>query len=610
MPSCLNLISIAGFRSGNGEPTQQDPAGGYFLRSLTFLACLLALLSRPAAAAAPRVQAVVDRNQIQISESIRLQVTINGAAGQVDISGISDFEIVSRGTNTSLQIVNGAASKSLIYNYQLLPRKKGRLKIPALPVRIDGSTHLTRPISVQVSGQPNRAADPANVIVKAGVSDGNPFQGQQILYTLTVYQAEKLTNVRLQKPSFEGFTVNPIEKQETGSTVIKGRHYRSIRLAYLLIPIDAGQKIIAPSVLRFDIVRRPRGAPRSPFDSFFDRDPLFGHGRLETRVLRTKEVTVTVSPLPPYTGKGEFSGLVGRFDISSELDLAELKTGESTTLTFTITGKGNIVDAVLPQIDLPRDFKIYRDNPEEDIRLGLDGFSGEKIYRIALVPVQPGHYTVAPVHWSYFDVTAGRYRDLTTEPLAVSVLPAEQTEAMVVFQAPSSKRPSLKKKVAFTGRDILPLKEDLDALNNQRQLSPSWFTGLLIFPALIFAAVIITLNLTRKREDPFSLMTERSRQAFKQAEMSLSDQQTYLSCLYRALSAAIFARAKKTGESLTYAEAESLLEQTELDPKQTENAVHLLRTIDSVRYGGSAPAAETAQVLLQQVRRVIRQLAK
>ena len=478
------------------------------------------------------------------------------------------------------------------------------MKIPALPVRIDGGTQLTRPISVQVSGQPDRAADRANVIVKAGVSDENPFQGQQIVYTLTVYQAENLTNVRLDKPSFEGFTVNPIEEQKTGSTVINGRSYRRIQLAYLLIPIDAGQKTIAPSVLRFDIVRRPRGAPRSPFDSFF------GHGRLEPGVLRTKAVTVTVRPLPPYTGKGEFSGLVGRFDISSELDLAELKTGESTTLTFTITGKGNIVDAVLPQIDLPRDFKIYRDNPEEDIRLGLDGFSGQKIYRIALVPVQPGHYIVEPVHWSYFDVTAGRYRNLTTEPLAVSVLPAEQTDAMVVFQAPSSKLPSLKKKVAFTGRDILPLKEDLDALKNQRQLSLSWFTGLLMIPALIFATVIVTLNLTRKREDPLSLMTERSRQAFKQAEMSLSDQRTCLSFLYRALSAAIFARAAKTGESLTYAEAESLLEQTELDPEQIENAVHLLRKIDSVRYGGSAPAAETARDLLQQVRQFIRRLAK
>lgn len=302
--------------------------------------------------------------------------------------------------------------------------------------------------------------------------------------------------------------------------------------------------------------------------------------------------------------------MVGSFQIRSELDLAELKTGESTTLTLTISGKGNIVDAVLPQMDLPDVFKIYRDNPEEDIQLGPDGFSGKKIYRIALVPVQPGRFTIEALNWSYFDVIAERYRDLHTAPLALIVLPSDQEDSMVVFQSPSAAMPSLKKKVEFTGRDILPLKEDLDALQNQRHMSVLWFAGLILIPAFIFAVVIMAFYLTRKRDDPVSLMNERTRMALKQAENSISNQPEFLAHLYRALSAAIFARAERTGESLTYTEAGNLLKQTGLGTEATEKVIHMLRLIDSARYGGDATQTDTARTLLKQSRQLIGQMAK
>lgn len=267
MPGYMYQNTTAGFRSVGGEPVRFISTGrrtaNRFLRRVFLLTWLLTSICFPVWAANPQVKAVVDRNRISISESIRLQVIITATEGRVDVSGITDFEIVARGTSTSIQIVNGKTTKSLISNYTLLPRSKGRLQIPPLPVRTDDRTQMTRAITVQVSDQPQQSSDRTEVIIKANVSDKNPLQGQQLLYTLTVYHAESLTNVRLEKPSFEGFTVNSIEKQKTGSTVINGRPYRSIQLAYLLIPINAGRKVIEPSVLRCDIVRPPRGSPRS-----------------------------------------------------------------------------------------------------------------------------------------------------------------------------------------------------------------------------------------------------------------------------------------------------------------------------------------------------------
>jgi hypothetical protein len=447
-------------------------------------------------------------------------------------------------------------------------------------------------------------------MIKARVSEEKPYQGQQFLYTLTVYHAESLRNVRLEKPSFDGFTVNSIEEQKTGSTVINGRPYRSIQLAWLLIPINAGRKVIEPSVLRCDIIRPPSGSPRSLFDSFFDNDPVLGRGRLEPRALRTEPLTVDIRPLPPFTGNGTFSGLVGRFEIRSALDTDRLISGESTTFTVTIAGQGNIVDADLPDLKLPENFKIYRDHPQESIQLEAEGFSGEKIYRIALVPMQPGNYVIEPIHWSYFDIAAGRYRDLTTRPQALTVLPNEQADAVVVYQAPSATAGSLKKGVEFTGRDILPLKEDLTALKTDRPMAPALFGGMLLIPAVVFAAVVLALNLTRRKDDPAGRMAARSRRSLKMAESSLSDPPQYLSFLHKALSAAILARAHQTGESLTYAEADAILRQTAADPQLAENAVALLGRLDSVRYGGELSRPDRPQELLEETRKLIRQMAK
>jgi hypothetical protein len=581
--------------------------------SLLVIGVFWAILFGPYAwADQPRVEALVDRNRVRLSESVRLQVIITGAEGQVDVSQLSDFEIVSRGTRTSIQIVNATAKKSLIYTFTLVPRRAGRLQIPSLPVHIEGAEYMTRAIAVQVSEQPDAASGGGDVIIKARVTEETPYQGQQFLYLLTVYHAESLRNVRLEKPSFEGFTVNTSEEQKTGSTVINGRPYRSIQLAYVLIPIDAGPVVIEPSILRCDIVRPPRGSPRSMFDSFFDNDPVFGRGRLEPRVLRTAELSVKVRPLPPYTGNSQFSGLVGQFAIDAGLDLTELKTGESTTYSVTISGKGNIVDAVMPEVNLPEGFKRYQDDPEESIQLGAEGFSGQKVFRIALVPMQAGDYTIDPIQWSYFDVAKGRYRQLATRALRLKVLPTDESDKLVVFQTPASTAPSLKKRVEFTGRDILPLKEELDVLENKPELSPAGFAGLLLVPVLLYAAVMGALRLTRSRQDPAGLMLARSRQALKAAETRFTEPEQFLTLLHKALAAAILVRARTTGESLTYAEAERILSGDDSAAVQalSQKAVSMLKSIDAARYGGSQPKAGVMERLFEETRQLIKQLTR
>ena len=180
---------------------------------------------------------------------------------------------------------------------------------------------------------------------------------------------------------------------------------------------------ISPAVLSCDIVRRVKSKRDPFFDSFFN-SPFFGGTQLDSQVLKTQAIEVDVTPLPAYQGQVKFSGLVGKFDISSTLESTELNVGDSTTLSITIEGTGNIMDVEPPEVEFPDTYKVYADNPEEDIQFGPSGYSGKKTFRFALVPTQEGRHTLPPVQLRYFDVSEGQYQVLSSHPLFVTVRPA------------------------------------------------------------------------------------------------------------------------------------------------------------------------------------------
>ena len=133
------------------------------MRKLVALVICLGLALLPAAAQsadAAAATARVDRTQLAPGESLALSVTLQNGEGDVDVTAINDFKVLSQGTSTSLRIVNGATSREVIYNYLLMPQRQGQLTIPALSVTVDGQVLRTEPIAVTVSDQPAAARPP------------------------------------------------------------------------------------------------------------------------------------------------------------------------------------------------------------------------------------------------------------------------------------------------------------------------------------------------------------------------------------------------------------------------------------------------------------------
>ncbi|MBI5592559.1 MAG: protein BatD [Deltaproteobacteria bacterium] len=569
---------------------------------------IFAVLSLCASVHAAEIQAVVDRTQIGPGESLELTVSVKGGEGTVDISPIRDFKVLSGGTSTSVQIINGRMSRQVDYTYSLIPLKEGRLVIPPLTVMIDNTPQKTAEIVVTVTPKTREKTGSEDVFAEGKVSNSSPYEGEPILYTFKLFNAVQITNARLQKPEFSGFTAKEVENsRKTYRTVMNGREYNVTDLTILLVPLGAGPKTIDPGILECDVVRR-QNTRRSPFG--MPDDPFFGQGIMEPRVIRTEPLSITVKPLPPFNAKGQFSGLVGTYQIKLEVDKTTLNVGESATLSVTVSGTGNIMDAASPEIAIPDAFKCYKDEPQENIQPGVNGYTGQKVFRTALVPLKEGQFTLEPIAFNFFDVSSGQYQTRLTAPVTITVHPSREKGKLEVYSPPAAEDKPLKKNVEFTGRDILPLKEEMNSLETQKAMTTAWFWAFLLAPAMLCMGIKAYLTLTAKKDDPSSLMAQRADQALKDACKPDISAEVFLTCLSRSLISILLAKAGVRGESLTYVEADTILKSGGFSQETANSVTHLLERIDSARFSGREMDLISRETLLSETRELVRMISR
>lgn len=579
------------------------------MKSLIVIISLFVFLLIAAPAAADvEVGARVDRTTLDPGDTLNLVVSVKNGGGEVDVSAITDFKVIPRGTNTNMQFINGRSTREKLYNYLLIPKTNGRLIIPALAVQSDGALYHTQPITITVNDQPTAgaAAISRDVFVDATLSNKAPYVGQQIIYTFRLHNAVQIADARFQPPEFNGFTAKEVKDRRSVHKVINGREFAAIEIFYVLVPLAPGATTIEPALLQAQVeVPGSHSRQQSPFDRFFD-DPRFNRGAMQTRTFRTDTLQVEVQPLPAPDGGANFSGLVGRFELDARLDKAALKVGDSATLAVTIRGQGNIMDAQAIDLDLPAAFKTYADNPEEKIEMDRNGFHGQIIFRTALVPVKAGPVELPPLQLTYFDVTQNSYRTLSATLPALTIGKADNAQGTPITITPAPLG-QLKKQVAFTGRDILPPKEGLAAIEHQRPMHWGLFVLILLAPAMLFGSAVLVQRLKRQDQSPAAMMKVRSRQALKAARAE--KEAAFLTHLYQALTAAIHAAAGRKGQALTWQEAETLLQQSGCNEQDARQAAQLLTTIESSKFSGARLNADQRSNLLDQVKKMTRKLA-
>lgn len=493
---------------------------------------------------------------VAVNEQFNVTFIIEGEKSPSDFQWSSgdDFQLVwgpQKGSSSSIQIINGKRSSShqTTFTYILIPKATGTFQLPAATALLSGDRISSTQASIQVvsdgasssqsSGQNGGKSSGGGQTSSTGsgeISSNDLFMrlslsrtevviGEPITATLKIYQRANVVGFENAKfPTFNGFwsqetyVPNNIEfKRESLDDKI---YNTAVLRTYVLIPQQSGTITIDPAELVCLVnIRTAPSTSNSLFDSFFQDE----YRTIRKRVT-TPAVKVKVNPLPAGQ-PASFGGGVGNFGISARLTTDNLKTHDAASLIITVSGRGNVALLEEPKVNFPPDFEVYDTKTTENTDKSNGGTSGSKSFEYPFIPRSHGDFTIDPVEYSYYDVNAGKYVTLRTEPLHVKVAKGKGGDSTPVTTVNSGVERKDVKSLADDIRFIFTGKPGLSG-------SGSFFVGSVFFwillALMILGATSVYLAFRKVAAMRADVAGTKNRRATKMAQKRLKLAGEYL----------------------------------------------------------------------------------
>jgi hypothetical protein len=463
----------------------------------------------------------LDRSQVQLVDSVELTVSVGGSRdgdSMPGIQGLENFDVRSGGTSSRVEFINGKMSSGVDYTYFIQPQKIGNFQIGPARVLINGKTYTSNTAKLRVvKPAGGQGAENNPIFLTAELSDDTVYVEEQTIYTLKLFLRRNVRNINLNLPETENLIFKQISKPVEYRSTRSGQNYQVVEVRYAVVPSKAGSYAVDPAKMSMTVLQSRRSSKRSFFDDPFSS---FSSGRPLS--VSSKSLLLTVRPLPQEGKPPDFSGLVGKFKMWSKLEPVSLKTGESATLTVSVSGQGNVNR--IPDLKMPEltHIKIYADKPVLESTQDKEGTKGSKIMKWALVPEKDGRLEVPPVAVSFFDTENQRYKTLKSSKYTLSVLPGKK-ETIKISEtngAAISDDGAVKQTIRELGRDIFPVHSAMQNFKTVNRLElESWlFWGMLGLPLALYLGTLGGLKLRRhsRAGQPDMMAKKAAREFYKQ----------------------------------------------------------------------------------------------
>lgn len=384
---------------------------------------------------------------VEEGEQFRLSFTVNTQdVSNFHLPTLKGFSVdmgPSRSSQSSFQMINGKTSQSssVTYTYILSALKTGTYTIPAATATVNGKQYRSNTVNIEVvpgsgggaqsrqqgGGQHERMQmqdagakiTGKDLFITVTADKQRLYEQEAVVLTYKVYSLDNLSQLAGGMPDLEGFHTQEIELPQQKSLKMEehnGRRYGTVVWRqYVLFPQRSG-KMTIPSI-KFEGIVVQQNRNIDPIDAFFNG----GSTMVEVKkTIVAPSLTLQVDPLPSPR-PANFSGAVGKFNISASLTPSEVKTNDALTLRITVSGSGNMKLMKAPVVNFPKDFETYDAKITDQTKVGRGGVSGNKIFDYLAVPRHPGEYTVPPVEFCYFDTDAKAYKTVKTEGFDLNV---------------------------------------------------------------------------------------------------------------------------------------------------------------------------------------------
>lgn len=267
-----------------------------------------------------------------------------------------------------------------------------------------GNVELSEAAFRSLPTNPNEA-----FFISVEVDKTEVYEGEQVTvnwYLYTRGQMETLDRVKF--PSLKGFwkeIIAEVPSIQFYQEVVNGVPWKKALLAsHALFPIKAGTATID----EYRIKSRVRSLSS------------MGLGKAYEYTKTSARVPIKVKPLPVEGRPQDFTGAVGKFDISANIENTTVPVNQPITLKVRFEGSGNAKVIELPAMELPAGLEQY--DTKSESRFFKNGRSFKE-FEILLIPRQEGEMTIPGLSVSMFDPQSSRYYSKKTEPIQLKIVP-------------------------------------------------------------------------------------------------------------------------------------------------------------------------------------------
>lgn len=554
-----------------------------------------------------------------LDDSFTLRVEVEGRLeSDITLPKQSDFSLSNRGRSSNVSIVNGAMTSKTIFYYELQVDRAGQYTIAPLLAVVDGKKLRTDPIEFNVAdagasvngagaGASHDGSSMPMAFVERRLEKQEVFVGEPFISQVKIYSRVGVSQLRRADNGSSDFRVESLD-QANGKERLGDHLYRVYEFSEVLTAESAGTFELDPFVVEAGlVVPSERGRSRhrhSIFDEFFGG----GFDQALQKRLRSKTDSVKVKPIPKEGRPAGYKGLVGDFNLQSELSDKKLNVGDTVTVTLTIRGLGYLDtlgnDLSLGSFD---GIKIYPDKPETITNAGKKfGVASQRLYKFALVPTKPGLIDLGQFKLPYFDPKLKRFKTLTTDLGRLKVegeaLPLKSSDA-------NGSLHTVKSQVKALNKDLIDIHRSQNVLESHMLKTMDY---VLIY-ALMFLSLLgfllsfgyVRLNyfqstdlLKQKRSLAFKKFNkEKARLEKEQGSKEPNIDQFHQ--LYKSFRTYLGEKFDTHGGSLTSKGIDDCLKKAGLDQNFRDSAAELANLVDRLAFAGSQHEVDINGLLVQ-----------
>ena len=509
---------------------------------------------------------------------------------------------VGRSTQMQMGPSGTVSSTTHTFTWSLRALGPGEAAIPPVTVLIGDKTYSTREVRFQVTAgsddPPPRGAsdDPASqVYLQAELSKQEVYVGEPVLLTVTLLSRPQLGDLQwVDRPGFNRFWVEQVPTdpdRERYVTTVAGQEYLAYPLERrMLVPTSHGTVSLDPYSLQVRLLGRRRG--------------LFGRDQGRSLIRKTRPLELLVKPLPRDGRPDSFSGAVGEFIMSAELDRSQAQVDDAVAFRVTVEGEGFLKPVQPPVLDPPPGLRFQEPNSEESTTTRSGRMISRKTWEWLVLPSTPGEIRLPEVRFGWFDPKAGAYREQQDNELVLEVV---KGDGEGTGSLPGGR-------LALQGADIqyIKLARDDLSLGTRRVHHQVWFQWIALAPWVLLPAAILAGRMYSRRTG--DLKRVRARKARSRARKRLAAAGRLMETgqgaefhegVARALVEYVADRFDRSSSGLTYDDVERLLVSREVPGDLVRRFRECLEACDFARYVPATGQAERRDEMLSEARAVL-----